>query len=104
MLRLKHSSDYSKLMSAKIKYNVWRNLSEQYSLSDSALQLTTEYIQLMDFDPQNLIDLINSEDTEYGRRLTSEEILTRDIRISCLNAIAVFKKYPQLVELTETIS
>lgn len=101
MLRLKHSSDYGKLMSAKIKYNVWRGISEHYSLSDSVLQLTTEYIRLMDFAPQNLIDLINRED---DRRLTDEELLIRDIRISCFNAFAVFKKYPQLVELTETIS
>jgi len=103
MMRLKHPDQYNELMTAPLKKVAWGIIKKQNHFYGEIFKLVDEYFSLMDFDYEGVCQHLKKCSVK-ARSQREDDLITLDICRSCESAFEAFKKYPQLVELTETIS
>jgi len=108
MLRLKHPQEYDDLIAAPGKKKVWDAIKNQHQISTVKFDAIDEYFAAADNDQDGLrsiaYDLENSADEHFPAQVSPEKRLQWSIYASCARYHQIFVKYPQWVELTETIS
>ncbi|MDF7805900.1 P-loop NTPase fold protein [Pontiellaceae bacterium B12219] len=107
MLRLKQPKTYEHIMSAQRKHMAWQESSITTEPTAGIFRFVNEYFILMDLDQSGVMDRLNNDHTysmEARRNRTMDDNILSEIQRSCYNAFGIFTKYPQRIELTETLS
>lgn len=105
MLRIKHPDDYRRLTTFEGKHAVWEKIKQERRISITNIQAIDTYFLAMDRDVKSIREMaetIRNSDNGQGDYKTVD--LRFNISYQCGQNYAVFRKYPKLIELTETLS